>query len=104
MHSAFAKTLLEEKAANILRECSDPVKPSFGDAQAVCADLIDHFKDGANAHMSAHDIEKKLLTMCPNRECTKKVTAFVNHVAMLVCDSHCDACSRPQGCCTQHPQ
>ena len=52
--------------------------------------------------MSAHDIEKKLLTMRLNRDCPKTVTAFVNHVATLVHD-HKDAASdiHNKECCIE---
>ena len=82
----FAKTPLKGKAADFLQECSDPAKPTFSGAQVICADLVNHFKDGANARMGAHDIEKKLLTMHLNCEHTKTVTAFVNQVATLAHD------------------
>ena len=90
MCSVLTKTLLKGKAANILRECSNPTKPAFGDAQAICVDLVNHFEDGANARMGTCGIEKKSLMAHLNHECAKTVTAFVNHVAMLVCN-HKDA-------------
>ena len=46
MHSVFAKVLQEGKAVDILRNHSDPQAANFGDAQAICSDLRDHFEAG----------------------------------------------------------
>ena len=48
MCSVFAKTLVEGKAANILREYSDPRdKMKLGDAQKIYADLCNFYEGGA---------------------------------------------------------
>ena len=54
MYSVFAKTLVEGKAADILREYSDPRdKKKFGDAQKIYADLCDFYEGGAMTRVSA---------------------------------------------------
>ena len=54
----FAKTLVEGKAADILREYSDPRdKKKFGDAQKIYADLCDVYEGGAMTRMSAATLE-----------------------------------------------
>ena len=58
MCSVFAKTLVEGKAADVLRECSDPRdKTKFGDAQKICANLCDFCKGGAVTRVSTAALE-----------------------------------------------
>ena len=58
MYSVFAKTLVEGKAADILREYSDPRdKAKFGDAQKIYADLCDFHEGGAMTCVSAATLE-----------------------------------------------
>ena len=87
MFSVFSKTLVEAKAADILRNYSDVTRPStFGDAQAIYSDLVDHFDGGAQARVSAQALESKLTTVRLNRSWTKTVRAFVNMVTTLIRD------------------
>ena len=100
MYSVFAKTLVEGKAANILRECSDPRdKTKFGDAQKICADLCDIYKGGAMTRVSAATLESRLMNMRLNKTWTKTVSMFVTAVSHLIWDHkeatqgiHTDGC------------
>ena len=87
MYSVFSKVLTEGKAADILRNYSNPTdKTKFGDAQAIYSDLCDHFDGGAQARVSAQTLEVQLTTMRLNKTWTKSVRAFVNKVAHVIRD------------------
>ena len=68
VHSIFVKTLVEGKAADILRECSDPRdRTKFGDAQKMCTNLCNFHKGSAMTWMSAATLESHLTNMRPNK-------------------------------------
>ena len=84
MFSVFTKTLTEPKAQDILRKYSNPRQPTFGDAQSVYADLVDHFEGGAVGRVSVNSLETKLTTIRLNKTWTKSVSSFVTHVSGLI--------------------
>ena len=87
MYSVFAKTLVEGKAANILREHLDPLdKMKFGDTQKIHANLCDFCKGGAMTRVSAAVLESRLTNVRLNETWTKTVSAFVTAVSHLIRD------------------
>ena len=85
MYSVFAKTLVEGKAANILREYSDPRdKTKFGDAQKINANLCDFCEGGAMTCVSTATLESRLKNMQLNKTWTKTVSTFVTMVSHLI--------------------
>ena len=87
MYSVFSKTLVEGKAADILREYSDPRdKSKFGDAQKIYVDLCDFFEGGAMTRVSAATLESRLTNIRLNKTWTKTVTTFVTTVSHLIRD------------------
>ena len=88
MYSVFTKVLTEGKAADILRNYSDPAdKTKFGDAQSIYSELCDHFEGGAQARVSAKTLETELTnTRLRSNEWDKSIRAFVNKIAHLIRD------------------
>ena len=86
MYSVFTKCLTEPKATDILRTYSNPSNADFGDAQRIYTDLVDYFEGGAQARVSALELEEKLTGMRLNRQWNKTVTQFITTVAHLIRD------------------
>ena len=84
MYSVFSRVLVEGKAADILRDYSDPSKPNFGDAQAIYSDLCDHFDTGAQARLNASHWETQLNSLRLNKSWTKSVRAFTIKVTYTI--------------------
>ena len=87
MYSVFSKTLVEPKAADILRNYSNlEDREKFGDSQAIYSDLCDHFDGGAQARVSAAALEKQLTTIRLDRNWSKSTINFVNKASHLIRD------------------
>ena len=87
MYSVFAKTLVEGKAADILREYLDPQdRTKFGDAQKIYANLCNFYKGGAMTRVSAATLESRLANMWLNKMWTKTVSTFATTVSHLIRD------------------